>query len=79
MYVVAHDHERPELVLAEFGPSMQRIDNHACDRFPAQVHRAVTCGVELSINPHEGLACRNLVGRWIFGLREAAVKVEGNK
>ena len=63
--MIRHDHERSEMILAQFLTAQQRFDNERCDRFSSQIARD-----RCALHPDNDPPTRKLRHRRLCGLAE---------
>jgi hypothetical protein len=75
--MVGHDDIGSQFVMIQLLATPQGGFDDASYLLLRQIHRAVTCGVQIAIHPYESGARGKFVARRVSGMRKAAVKMPG--
>ena len=73
--MIGHDDIGSEIVVIHFGTTTEGGYDYGGDGFLRQIHRPLPRSVQITIHPYEGSTRGEFIGRWVSGVRKAAVKM----
>jgi hypothetical protein len=77
--VIGHQNISAKPVMPKLNAAPKRPNHNLRNPVQAEIHRSVSCSVEVSVHPHKRLAVTELAGWRISGLRKASMQMPRNK